>query len=699
MYNFPRPAGHNNGGLIQFWFVPVAWVLSVPADLNSAIFGNIVLKAGKKFLTGYASFGKLSYKEPDDDSANGTLYNQGLSGKCPCDNLVLTDLFRIMKYDNRYLIIYKDVNDNFKLAGSLTEPLRFSYELKKGSSFADYNGYEYSFSCKSTKPSLFYYGTFEMDAAFYDNSFTSKIQALPESEKKNIRESIGNCIDFTFEALPGTRDVFTFRAPQEGYIKNVEAIENISGLSMEINRHVYPIWYGFEPILENAPEGEFLLRKNDTLVVKFSRTDNDLIAKALIRLFPVQKTILKKSIVRGGAGQWVVVLNYISQTISLIDTSKLSVSSYLGNGAWTNFAVLNFTIPAGTYVFSRIIYNPEENCFDLFSRNSVTRFIVDEANPANSAFYDRTGTIVNGATLFPTPLESEAISVEFIPSDEVRSAKYFIGIVSNSWTAIAEASDVSNTNNYVYGLAQALPNFRFSYLQDLDLLFVSSTDVIGLFLDMKQTLSASNPEMVAVQFNILPRYQAINPQSSFAIVGATNRYGNLGTAKYHHKTGWLFIQGDNGLMHTDPYTFRVHFSHLGSSTRFSKFCFTPGDPNDFFWAASYVTNNIQYGEIFPHEDIDGQWAGGPYPVTQLAKTNPSVNELGTRDLVYSPLNNIIIAQGMRNGNQSTGVDRIHVYDVATKAYIGYVSVGNMDARSASPYLYCGNQIAIDFYDN
>lgn len=667
MYNFPKPSGHNNGGLIQFWFVPVAWVLSVPADINSAIFGNIVLAAGRNFLTGYATFGKLSYKEPDDDSAHGTLYNQGLSGKCPCDNPVLTDLFRIMKYDNRYLLIYKDVNDNFKLAGSLAEPLRFSYELKKGSAFGDYNGYEYSFACKSTKPSLFYHGTFETDTDSFDNSFASKVQALPEAEKQKINKLIGASIEHTF-ILPHGFNYCVFNPVSESFIGDIELIENADQV-LSIERVIrlpaeIPVYDPSLPTYTHswAPlESPYQVNELDHIKITVLKTDDELPATVKFKVhFKTQKAPeMNYNRFEFEHSQRILLKhNYTDNTVEIIDLDKVNEANYVGAGVFTDPIVLGtVTVPfvTGTTKFERHIYNARKReawfIYHVGATAAITCLDVDPDSPTFMEFWDPFRTVLNGVHTFAGANRTMTVPVWLPGDDETKDRLLFCAgdytcVADYPYTQSRRLIDFFTPNGYFSSMVNGYQGYYCPYRHKL-------------MLAQSPVITQLNPDTLVAE-------------------AATRVDSNSKFMKYSPDSGHIYANfggsgGGVSLLLAHKFLAQTGIPMWASVSNAASLSIAEG----MCFVGRHNNNNY-----FHFYDRTMFWQ--TMLETAVAKPNPDVNEVGTRDVVYSKRCNVVVFQGQNSGNQSTGVRRIHFLNPKTKTMWGYHEGGNMDARSSTP---------------
>lgn len=148
----------NFSGVQVFDFVPVNDVQYMP-PINERIHtleNAIVLKAGKNWIRVYSTQGTMKYTEKKKASPNGFYYHQSLEFNVPKDRKEITALFTGME-QFRFICKYKDLNQKWKILGTLENPFEFLCDLDTGAMpSGKANGHECNFICESDRKSPFY---------------------------------------------------------------------------------------------------------------------------------------------------------------------------------------------------------------------------------------------------------------------------------------------------------------------------------------------------------------------------------------------------------------------------------------------------------------------------------------------------------------------------------------------------------------
>ena len=135
--NFPL-SGDNIAGVLTFWFVPLADVLSQAG-------GDVTLAAGKEWYTGGATRFRLNTTEKTEDTPHGPVTEVELVGFIPRRSSPLDAVLEQMVGRTRYLVIYQDYNGYRKLLGSIKQGLRFSWKHLSGQRPGEDSGVEFGF--------------------------------------------------------------------------------------------------------------------------------------------------------------------------------------------------------------------------------------------------------------------------------------------------------------------------------------------------------------------------------------------------------------------------------------------------------------------------------------------------------------------------------------------------------------------------
>jgi len=144
-------AGDNLGGLTKIWAVPKT-VFSISGRAVS-------FSATADIYEIYCTPESMEFKELSEKTAAGIHYNTSVSGFVPKDCSTALEAFVDME-GKPYVIIFKNGNGDFVLAGTSATPLRIDVSRNSGRQTADKSGYDFSFIGK-TKPR----------AVFIDNPF------------------------------------------------------------------------------------------------------------------------------------------------------------------------------------------------------------------------------------------------------------------------------------------------------------------------------------------------------------------------------------------------------------------------------------------------------------------------------------------------------------------------------------------------
>jgi len=150
MKQFNKPSD-NMGGILKIWAVP-------PADItignNTASFAST-----ENIVEMYCSPGSMSFTEKENKSGSGTKYKTDLSAFIPKDSPESLLLIESMTR-RKWVIIYLDQNEQYKVSGTSDIPLRVAFDLNTGSDTPERNGHSVSF-----------YGTQLSKAKFISNPF------------------------------------------------------------------------------------------------------------------------------------------------------------------------------------------------------------------------------------------------------------------------------------------------------------------------------------------------------------------------------------------------------------------------------------------------------------------------------------------------------------------------------------------------
>jgi hypothetical protein len=143
----------NLGGLLSIWAV-------APADINIS-FNAVSFFTTDHIIEIYCSPGSMSFTEKESQEKYGLGYKNELNAFIPKDTPEVQSIINSMT-GRKWVVIFLDQNEQFKVAGTPLIPLRVSFDLDTGADTPDRNGHSISF-----------YGTQTSKAKFIDDPFTN----------------------------------------------------------------------------------------------------------------------------------------------------------------------------------------------------------------------------------------------------------------------------------------------------------------------------------------------------------------------------------------------------------------------------------------------------------------------------------------------------------------------------------------------
>jgi hypothetical protein len=142
----------NLGGLLSIWAVP-------PKDISIS-FNAVSFFSNDNIIEIYCSPGSISFTEKESQEKYGLGYKNELNAFIPKDSPEVQSIINSMS-GSKWVVIFLDQNEQFKVAGTAEIPLRLSFDLDTGSDTPDRNGHFISF-----------YGTQTSKAKFISDPFT-----------------------------------------------------------------------------------------------------------------------------------------------------------------------------------------------------------------------------------------------------------------------------------------------------------------------------------------------------------------------------------------------------------------------------------------------------------------------------------------------------------------------------------------------
>jgi hypothetical protein len=155
LQNISSLSSDNLGGIIDIRIVRKADVASIPAPINGAIYGDIVLKAGKSFVQWRVTLQSPKITSASKTSREGTSRTNSLGFIVPKDRREIHQMFDQASEDE-FIVLYRYTNSSWKIFGLLDSPVQFEYDHDSGGNIADRNQYEGRFYYEGPDNRFFY---------------------------------------------------------------------------------------------------------------------------------------------------------------------------------------------------------------------------------------------------------------------------------------------------------------------------------------------------------------------------------------------------------------------------------------------------------------------------------------------------------------------------------------------------------------
>ena len=152
-----QPVGDNQGGVQEIYLLPQAALLRDPVRAGGSIVGDLALAPGAVWYPLRAVLDTAGFDEVFTQDRNQGLYVGKLAGTVAEDTPDLAAA--LLRYRNvRLVVLYRDGNDQLKLAGDTTSWYQLSYTLDTGTAVPLRNGYQLELAGSTLRPALFYQG-------------------------------------------------------------------------------------------------------------------------------------------------------------------------------------------------------------------------------------------------------------------------------------------------------------------------------------------------------------------------------------------------------------------------------------------------------------------------------------------------------------------------------------------------------------
>ena len=143
----------NIAGIIELKYAPYIWFEQLPlVDFMHTLPQNInlyeiIFKATFDWLTMpiFPKKNKVDFNGKVQINKHGMPYNIDIGGILPQNNPAISyELHKMKNY--RFIVSYKDLNNQQKLVGTLDNPLTFSYSEKTDANVGSINGFDFQFT-------------------------------------------------------------------------------------------------------------------------------------------------------------------------------------------------------------------------------------------------------------------------------------------------------------------------------------------------------------------------------------------------------------------------------------------------------------------------------------------------------------------------------------------------------------------------
>lgn len=135
------------GGVNKFWFIPVNDIASF-GDIILGELQGLEIKADKSWLSVYGVFSSKQFSENKKETKGGIIFERSFSIFYPGLAIDVISQLEEMK-GTRFIIAYKDNNGLYKVAGTVDNPLNFTYNIGTGKNGADSQGINMQFYADS----------------------------------------------------------------------------------------------------------------------------------------------------------------------------------------------------------------------------------------------------------------------------------------------------------------------------------------------------------------------------------------------------------------------------------------------------------------------------------------------------------------------------------------------------------------------
>jgi hypothetical protein len=152
----PNLGGLNHVRIIHYLdaetiFDPIRWPRAKPYTIAS---NNLQLKTGISFADIFFHANRGNFSEPETNSPHGSFHRPTFMISIPQDRPDVADWY-YHKQNQKFIALYADANERYRLVGSPEKPLSISLSSGLGTRYSDPNGYVLGFQGESTHKSFY----------------------------------------------------------------------------------------------------------------------------------------------------------------------------------------------------------------------------------------------------------------------------------------------------------------------------------------------------------------------------------------------------------------------------------------------------------------------------------------------------------------------------------------------------------------
>jgi hypothetical protein len=143
----------NMGGLSLIWPIAVS-SLKTFGDIYDAKINTFSVLSGTSLDPLYVMSETLKFKQEKKDGAEGIYFDTKLEAEAPADRIELQKFISSLE-NEKYILVFKDNNGQYKVMGTPDQPLNIDAELDAGQVEGALNAYRITFSRKLRQRSPF----------------------------------------------------------------------------------------------------------------------------------------------------------------------------------------------------------------------------------------------------------------------------------------------------------------------------------------------------------------------------------------------------------------------------------------------------------------------------------------------------------------------------------------------------------------